>query len=444
MPGQDVRPTSLFSVRSFLLLFLTRMGSNTANQMLAVAAGWQIYDLTRSALNLGLVGLVQFLPPHSRCPTLVSGHAADYQDRRLILRCCYTVEFCVAVGLVVVSGMQAPPVLMFYGLLFCNGVARTFEGPSLLSLLPVLVPRELLGRAVAANSMVSRISLLFGPSIGGLLYAFGPRADYVTCGALVSVAAVSSWLLPVPPPAPPRETQDWRTLFGGLAFIWRTKPMLGAMSLDLVATLFGGMTALLPIFARDILHIGPWGSGLLRSAPALGGLVTAGILSRFPLGRRGGWFIFIGMGVYGIGTIAFAFSHNAVISILLLLMIGMGDMLSGVTRQTLIQILAPDDTRGRVLAVNTLFNNTAGQLGMFESGVTAAWFGTAGSVIFGGIAVLTVTASWIRLFLSGAPPDRLAQTGDGTQVPLRHAEQAQRPSGALRASAGACRCTAQR
>ena len=396
MQGQSVHPTSLLSVRPFVLWFATRMGSNTANQMLAVAAGWQIYDLTRSPLNLGLVGLVQFLPPLTL--TLVSGHMADYRDRRWILRCCYTVEFCVAAGMVLLAGMRAPPLLLFYGLLFCNSVARTFEGPSLLSMLPTLVPRELIGRAVAANSMVSRMSLLLGPSIGGLLYALGARADYLTCGCLIAIAGVASWLLPPPPRAPPREQQDWRTLFAGLAFIWLTKPMLGAMSLDLVATLFGGMTALLPIFARDILHIGPWGFGLLRSAPALGGLVTAGLLSHFPLGRRGGWFIFIGISVYGLGTIAFAFSHNAVLSILLLLIVGMGDMLSGVTRQTLIQILAPDDTRGRVLAVNTLFNNTASQLGMFESGVTAAWFGTAGSVIFGGVAVLTVTALWIRLF----------------------------------------------
>lgn len=397
MQGPAVPQASLFRLRPFLLLFATRLGSNTANQMLAVAAGWQIYELTQSPLYLGFVGLMQFLPPLSL--TLVSGHMADYRDRRLILRCCYTLEFCVAAGLILLAGLRRPPLAIFYALLFCNAVARTFEGPSLQSLLPTLVPRDMLGRAVAANSMAGRLSLLLGPSTAGFLYALSARADYLTCACLVAVAGVASALLPAPPPSPrPREGAGWRSLFGGMVFIGQTKPMLGAMSLDLTATLFGGVTALLPIFARDILHIGPWGFGLLRSAPALGGLVTAILLSRFPLGRRGGWFIFFGMAVYGVGTILFALSQITVLSILLLYFVGMGDMLSGVTRQTLIQILAPEGARGRVLAVNTLFNNTASQLGMFESGVTAEWLGAEGSVLFGGAAVLTVTMLWIRLF----------------------------------------------
>jgi MFS family permease len=398
MPSAAVHHPSPFGARPFVLFFATRVGSNTANQMLGVAAGWQIYELTQSPLHLGLVGLVQFLPP--LCLTLFSGHMADYGNRKIILRCCYTVEFCVAIGLTVIVGMKAPSLAVFYALLFANAVARTFEGPSLQSLLPNLVRREMLSRAVAANSMGARISLLLGPSAGGFLYALGARVDFLMCGLLVLMAGVASGLFPAlpPPPLRPRNEANWRSLFGGLAFIWKTKPMLGAMSLDLIATLFGGVTALLPIFARDILHIGPWGFGLLRSAPALGGLVTAALLSRFPLGRHGGWFIFIGMAAYGTGTIIFAFSHVTALSMLLLLFVGMGDMLSGVTRQTLIQILAPDDTRGRVLAVNTLFNNTAGQLGMFESGVTTEWLGLEGSVVFGGVAVLTVTALWIWLF----------------------------------------------
>jgi MFS family permease len=396
MHGPDSSETSLLRVRPFLYLLTTRAASNAANQMLAIAAGWTIYDLTNSPFLLGIVGLVQFMP--ALCLALIAGHAADYRERRMILRVCYSIEFCVAIGLFALCSLDHPPVALFYPLLFCNAVARTFEGPSLQSMLAGLVPRPLLGRAVATNSMASRISLLLGPTGGGFLYALGAQADFFACGLLVLVAGVASWFLPRQPPAPRGEETTWQSLFGGLAFIWRTKPMLGALSLDLVATLFGGVTALLPIFARDILHIGPWGFGILRSAPALGGLVVAILLSRYQLGRRGGWFMFVGMAVYGVGTTLFAFSENAFLSIFLLFIVGMGDMLSGVTRQTLIQVLAPDDTRGRVLAVNSLSNSTAGQLGMFESGLAAAALGVEGSVIFGGIAVLTTTGLWAYYF----------------------------------------------
>ncbi len=390
------RQMSVFGFRPFLLLFVTRLTSNAANTMLGVAAGWKIYELTASPLNLGLVGLVQFLPP--LLLTLVSGHMADYGDRRKILRACYGVELLDAMGLIALLSSSSPSLPVFYFLLLVNAVARTFEGPSLQSLLPTLVPREILSRAVAANSMAGRISFLLGPSTAGFLYIIGPQVDFFCCAALVLIAGVASSLMPQPPVSQKRHDMNWASLFGGLAFIWRTKPMLGAMSLDLIATLFGGVTALLPIFANDILHIGPWGFGLLRSAPALGGLTTALLLSRFPLGRNGGWFIFIGMGVYGLGTVLFAFSQNAILSIFLLFIVGMGDMLSGVTRQTLIQVLAPEGTRGRVLAVNSLSNNTAGQLGQFESGVAAHFLGIEGSVIFGGIAVMSVTALWIKYF----------------------------------------------
>ena len=387
---------SLFSVRPFRLMFLTRICTNAAVQMLGVAAGWRIYELTQNPLYLGLVGLVQFLPPLAL--TLISGHLADYGDRISILRVCYAVEFCVGVALAVLMGMDAPPLVLVYGLLLANAVARTFEGPSLQSLLSNVVPREILSRAIAANSMASRISFLIGPSSAGFLYALGPRVDFVCCAVLVAIAGVASSQIPRPPINPKSDTMNWRSLFGGLDFIWRTKPMLGAMSLDLIATLFGGVTALLPIFANEILHVGPWGFGLLRSAPAFGGLTTAFLLSRFPLGRRGGWFIFIGMGVYGLGTMLFAFSHSLVLSIAILYAVGAGDMLSGVTRQTLIQVLSPEGTRGRVLAVNSLSNNTAGNLGQFESGVAAWFLGVEGSVIFGGLAVVSVTLLWIRMF----------------------------------------------
>ncbi len=387
---------SLFRVKPFVLMFTTRVSTTTANQMFGVAAGWHVYEATSSPFLLGLSGLAQFLPP--LLLTLYAGQQADFRDRRMILRTCYAVEFCVAISLMILSGASTLWLPMFYGLLFVNAIARTFEGPSLQSLLPLVVPRAILGRAVATNSVAGRLSQLIGPTTGGLLFAWSPQAVYFACASLVLIAGVASNFLPASPPAPIGEGSEKPSMFGGLKFIWSSKPLLGAMSLDLTATLFGGVTALLPIFARDILEIGPWGFGILRSTPALGGLLTALILSRFPLGRRGGWFIFIGMSVYGVGTILFALSNMVALSIFLMFMVGMGDMLSGVTRQTLIQVMAPDDTRGRVIAVNGLFNNTAGQLGAFESGIAAELLGAQGAVLFGGIAVLSVTMLWVRLF----------------------------------------------
>ena len=394
MNNRSPERASLWGERGFVLMFSTRVATTTANQMFGVAAGWHVYEATSSPLLLGLAGLVQFLPP--LCLTLFAGQLADFRERRIILRWCYAAEFVVALSLYFLSASPQLWLVAFFALLFTNAVARTFEGPSLQSLLPHLVPRAILSRAVAANSVAGRLSQLVGPTAGGLLFALSPQAVYAACASLVAIAGLASQMMPrIAPKSPDAERPS---LFGGLSFIWNTKPLLGAMSLDLVATLFGGVTALLPIFARDILEIGPWGFGVLRSTPALGGLVVALILSRYPLGRRGGWFIFIGMATYGIGTILFAMSYSVPLSVLLMFIVGMGDMLSGVTRQTLIQVLAPDDTRGRVIAVNGLFNNTAGQLGAFESGVAAEFLGAQGAVIFGGVVVLSVTALWWRWF----------------------------------------------
>lgn len=388
--------TPLLRVKAFRPLFLTRIVSNTANQMQAVAVGWQIYDLTGSALNLGLIGLVQFLPP--LCFSLLAGQISDRHDRRFILRCCYVVEACVSLGLLALTNLHQPPIGAFFALLLVNGVARTFEGPSLQSLIPALMPRAVLGRAIAANSSASKIAQLAGPSLGGLLYTFGPNLIYGVCVALVSAAAFASAVLPQPPIPTIKSKVTWGTVLAGISFIWNTPAMLGAMSLDLAAVLFGGATALLPIYARDILDIGPWGFGLLRSSPALGGLIAAAILSRYPVTRAGGRVMFAGVILYGCATILFGVSRNDVLSILMMLLVGFGDMYSAVIRQTLIQTRTPDEMRGRVSAVNMLFVNTASQLGAFESGVTADWFGAVGSVVFGGGAVLLIVLIWIWRF----------------------------------------------
>lgn len=399
----------LFRHRPFRLLFTTRTASNTANQMQAVAVGWLVFDLTGSALDLGLIGLVQFVPP--LCLTLLAGQVVDRHSRQLILRCCYAVELAVSLGLLLLAATAIRSVVIIFALLFVNAIARTFEGPALQSLVPNTVPRALLMRAVSANASAGKMSQLIGPALGGLLYGLGADIDFGLCALLVVVAGAASFALPMPPAPAERSKVTWSTLIAGLRFIWRQPTVLGAMSLDLVATLFGGVTALLPIFAGDILHIGSWGFGILRSAPAVGALLVAMALSRLPVTRAAGRMMLTGVAVYGAATIAFGLSAHAVLSLGALLVVGAADMLSTVIRQSLVQFATPEQMRGRVFAVNTLFVNSAGQLGMFESGVTAAWFGAVGSAVLGGAVVLAIIVLWAWLFPSlrrVERPDELA------------------------------------
>ncbi len=388
--------TPLFRVRSFALLFITRLSSNTANQMLAVAVGWQVYELTDSALNLGLIGLVQFMPP--LVLMLLTGQVADRYNRRLILRLCYVIELCVSAGLILISALPQPSVSTIYVLLLLNACARTFEQPAMGALLPVMAPRAILSRAIAAHVSAGKLSVLVGPSLGGLLYVFGPSVVYGACTLMILSASVASFLLPNPPELAKQPPVSRDTLLAGFSFIWRCKAVLGAMSFDLIATLFGGVNALLPIYARDILVIGPWGAGLLRSAPAVGALDTAAVLARFPVKRAGGAFIFAGFAVYGTAILVFGVSTNVALSILSLIALGAGDMMSSVIRQTVVQMSTPDEMRGRVFAVNSLFLGTSGQLGAFRAGLMAAWIGTVGSVVLGGVAVFITVALWAWLF----------------------------------------------
>jgi MFS family permease len=253
-------------------------------------------------------------------------------------------------------------------------------------------------QAVSAHASAGKMSQLVGPTLGGLFYGFGASVDFGLCAALVFTAGIASVLLPVPPAPAQRPKMTWETLGAGVRFIWNKPPVLGAMSLDLVATLFGGVVALLPIFARDILLINSWGFGLLRAAPATGALVVAAILSRVPVRRKSGVIMFVSVAVYGAAIIAFGLSGRPVLSLVLLLLVGAADMLSTVIRQSLIQFATPDDMRGRVFAVNTLFVNCYTQLGMFESGVTAAWFGAVGSAVLGGAVCLGVVVIWVWSF----------------------------------------------
>ena len=364
--------------------------------MQAVAVGWLIYDLTGSALALGFIGLVQFVPPLAL--TLLAGQIVDHHSRRRILNICYALELSVSLCLLVLATLAEHPVVFIFCLLLLNAVARTFEAPALQSLVPSTVPSEILMRAVSAHASAGKMSQLIGPALGGLLYALGPGVVFGVCASLVIIAEITSALLPVPPAPAQRPKVTWATLVAGIRFIWNQPPVLGAMSLDLAATLFGGVVALLPIFARDILLINSWGFGLLRAAPATGGLVVATLLSRLPITRSGGRIMFAGVALYGAATIAFGLSGHAGLSLAMLMMVGAGDMLSTVIRQSLIQFATPDEMRGRVFAVNNLFVNCSSQIGMFESGVTAAWFGAVGSAVLGGAVVLAVVAIWAWRF----------------------------------------------
>lgn len=362
-------------------------------QMIGVVVGWQIYDLTESAMALGLIGLVQLLP--SLFFTLLSGEIADRFDRRVVVRWSYVIQTGVTIGLLGLTLIPHPPVAAFYVLLLCNAVARTFEGPSLQSLLPSLVPASILSRAIAAYSSSARTASLLGPSIGGLIYAFGVVTDYACCLVLVAIAMTTSFRLP--PPAvrtSARAKMTWTSMIAGVKYIWGNSVLFSAISLDLLATFFGGLTALLPIFARDILDIGPWGLGILRSSPAVGALLMAAVLSRFPVTRSAGYVILGGAAVYGLASILFALSHTLVLSVFFLFFVGAGDTVSQVNRKTLMQVMTPNHVLGRVTAVNSFSTTVGNQLGQFESGMTAAWFGALGSVVFGGVSVLLIVAIW--------------------------------------------------
>jgi MFS family permease len=388
--------TPLFRVRSFTLLFTTRVSSNTANQMQAVAIGWEVYELTNSTFNLGLIGLVQFLPPLFLM--LLTGQVADRYNRRLILRACYVIELIASIGLLLISALPNPSIPVIYALLLFNACARTFEQPAMQALLPVMAPRALLSRAVAAHISAGRLSMLMGPSLGGVLYVFGPSVVFGICALLILAASTASFLMPSPPDPAKQPRVSWDTLLAGFDFIWRCKAVLGAMSFDLIATLLGGVNALLPVYARDILVIGPWGAGLLRSSPALGALATAAILARFPVRHAAGKFMYVGVAIYGAGAIVFGLSTNVAMSILALMALGAGDMVSSVIRQTVVQVSTPDEMRGRVFAVSSLFLGTSGQLGTFRAGLMAAALGTVGSVVIGGAAVFVAVGLWVWLF----------------------------------------------
>jgi MFS family permease len=387
---------SLLKNGSFRRYWLAETATVVAYQMLVVAVAWQMYELTDSPLSLGLIGLVQVTPYFLF--VLIAGHVADVYDRRRIALGAQAVQLAVAVGYAVASftGTLAP--LLIYAGSFCIGTAQAFQSPSVRALLPSLVDREVLSQALAWSNASKKAGVIGGPAVGGLVYILGPEYVYGISAVLFVVAGVLFTLVRTPAPEVHRDRPRLAAMWAGVAYIRRTPVVLGAISLDLFATLIGGATALLPIYARDILHMGPDGLGILRSAPAVGALIASAVLIWMPLRRRVGRTMFVSVAVFGIATTVFGLSTWFPLSLAALMVMGAADMVSVVIRVSLVQLDTPDEMRGRVSAVFSLSTSTSNQLGQFQSGVTAALIGTVPAVVVGGIGTLLIVAGWKRLF----------------------------------------------
>ncbi|MEA3090198.1 MAG: hypothetical protein QOJ04_1540 [Caballeronia sp.] len=370
--------------------------SSVAFQMMSVAIGWQIYSITHSAFALGLVGLSQFLPMFML--TLVVGHVADRYDRRTIAFICQAIQGIAALTLCVATWRGVPSQGLIYLVAAIAGSARAFESPSMAALLPNLIPRAQLQYATAWSTSANQTAQILGPAMGGLLYGLGALTVYGAVAVAFIGAAVVLSSIRIEQVVRTRTPLTLESLFSGIAFIRRKPVILGALSLDLFAVLLGGATALLPVFAHDILHAGPWALGVLRAAPAVGALAGSIYLAHFPLRKRAGMALFGGVIAFGIATIVFGLSRNLYVSLIALAALGASDVISVVVRMSLVQLQTPDDMRGRVGAINSLFIGTSNQLGEFESGMTAGLFGAVPAVLIGGVGTIAVALLWMRLF----------------------------------------------
>ncbi|PWR25533.1 MFS transporter [Zavarzinia aquatilis] len=402
----DSIPLPLRRSPPFVMFWTSRVLGSLAFQMSSVALGWLIYELTDSAYLLGLAGLAQFMP--MMLLTFVVGPVADRYDRRRIVVLSQTVQGATLLLLTLgtLAGLLGVGAI-FVGLIVL-GCARTFERPAMAALLPAIVPLAVLPRAVAVSSSAMQTATIVGPSLGGLLFAFGASVPLGLSALLFLLAAAALAPLRLREAPRPPEPMSLSTAFRGLSFIRGRPILLGAISLDMVAVLLGGITALLPIFARDILQAGPWGLGLLRAAPAVGAIAMSLFIDRLALDRGAGPKLFASVILFGLCTIAFAASTDLVFSIATLTVLGAADNVSVVIRQSLVQLSTPDDMRGRVNAVNSLFIGASNQLGEFESGMTAGLFGTVEAGIIGGVGTIAVALVWMYLFPSLRRAERLS------------------------------------
>ena len=396
---------TLLRQSSFLFFLLSRSLSRLSSQIAAVAIGWQIYDLTGSAFELGMVGLVQFLP--TALLVFVAGHAADRFERKRVVQLCQLAEAATALFLCWGSYGGWLDEVHIFGATFVLGMAGAFESPTTAALLPLVVPQGALQRATALSSGSTQIATITGPALGGLAYAVAPGLPYGIMLAFWLLGMLFTGAISVVKSADTRDAATADDIFAGVRFIRGNPAILGTISLDLFAVLFGGVTALLPIYARDILMAGPSGLGILRAAPAIGALFMTVYLARYTVDRRVGLRMFQSVIAFGIATIVFALSHWMWLSVLALATLGAADTISVVIRFSLVQLSTPNDMRGRVGAVNFLFINASNQLGQFESGVTAALFGTMPAAVLGGVATVAIALAWMRLFPSLREVERL-------------------------------------
>jgi MFS family permease len=412
MPDPATFSPRLTQQRSFVLLWCARTSTNGAFMMQGVAVGWQIYDLTNDPLDLGLVGLVQFFPLIAM--SIVAGQVLDLFDRRLIAAVCQAGKALAALLLAVGTAQGWLSREAMLAILFLSGSARAFEIPTMHALLPGVVPTVLLPRAIAASASAQQTAVICGPSIGGLMYVLGPAVVYATCTLMFVLAGGLIALIRQPAGAGAKQKGDERkpvtlaTVFAGFRYIRGNPIVLGAISLDLFAVLLGGVTALLPIYARDILAAGPWALGLLRSAPAVGALATSVVLAHRAIAGRAGAVMFAAVAAFGLASLVFALSTSIALSFLALIVYGAADAVSVVIRQSLIQLRTPSDMLGRVMAVNAMCTGSSGTLGEFRAGVVAAWLGAVPSALIGGVGAIMVMLVWMWAFPQLRRVDKLA------------------------------------
>jgi len=413
-PPSDTVPSAraLLKERDYLLFWASRWTGSFAAQIQSVAMGWQMYAIARltrsvqeSAFLVGMIGLAAFIPVFLL--TLPAGETADRHNRKTVLLVCFAGEIATVLTLALATwqGWASVPLLLIVGFLF--GTARAFFAPANTALGPMLVPRALLPRAIAWNSLAWQTASIIGPAAGGFLVAKGPAYAYFTTFGLYLVAALATFLIRKDAQPVVNPGSRWTLMKEGLAYVWNQKIVFGAISLDLFAVLLGGATALLPVFARDILHVGPQGFGILRSGPAIGATAVALLLAANPIRSKAGLFMFGGVAVFGLATCVFAVSQSLWLSVAALAFLGGADMLSVYVRQTLVQLVTPDAMRGRVAAVSSVFIGASNELGEFESGVVARFLGPVGAALFGGIGALIVTGAWAGLFPALRKADRL-------------------------------------
>ena len=400
MNSGSTRGFAVLKQRDFALYLGARFLSSIAAQMVIIAVGWQVYHITGSVLDLGFIGLSQFLP--FLCLSLFAGHAADRFERRRIIQLCLLTLLAGALLLLALALAKVGSVRPIYAALALLGVARAFLMPATQSFVPNIVPLQSLGNAIALSSSGFQVATIAGPSIGGIVYAFGEAstagdgAAWVYGSAAAALLVAATMMLFVKRRSAPgsRAAAPWNSLLEGLRFVWRRKTVLGAISLDLFAVLFGGATALLPAYTQDVLHAGPDVFGYLRAAPGVGaGLIALGLALK-PVTRHVGVYMFGGVAVFGVATIVFGLTDRFVVAVVALGLLGAGDMISVYVRGLLVQLETPDQIRGRVSAVNSMFIGASNELGEFESGFTAAWFGLIPAIVVGGAVTLAVTAVW--------------------------------------------------